>query len=1031
MFYTRKRNLFGIAVLLCTALVFLGCEALDIATVLSTTPDVPTGFRADAGAEQVVLTWTASQNAAVTGYKIRQIVDGSITPIDVAGRETVSYTVTGLTAGKPYRFTIAAMAGSIVGAASAEVTVTPTAAVTDEPTKKAAPAEKPAVVAAPAAPQPTATHADGQITISWDAVTGAASYTVYQGTNDNEVQNITEGSSAVITGLSNGTIYSFWVAAVNSGGSTLSAEITAAPQAALSAPAVPTELTAAAGASQVKLRWDAVSGATGYRVYQDGAVRSGDITVPRYTVRELTAGTAYTFTVRSFNSSGESEHSGSVEAVPLPAAPAGFTAGIEGGQVILTWAASEEVAVTGYTIRQTVDDTTTEIAVIGRETTSRTVTGLSGGKQYSFTITAAAGTVESGQSEAVTAVLLGAPVVTATPADGQITLSWDVVLGAGGYKIYQGTPENVIREQVYFLGEFLGYRDTESMEIIIQDSNSITNVVITGLSNGSEYSFWVTAIRGTDSVQSDEVKGTPAVPETIPAEAPVLTAGAGVDSVQLSWNAVSGAGEYKVYQDGNAVEATIRTPSYTVTGLTAGTSYSFTVSGVNSAGEGPQSASVTVTPLPPAVSGLAATAGIEQVVLTWTASTNAAVTGYTIRQTVDGTETEIDVTGMSTASHTVTGLTAGVAYSFTIAAVAGSTESTASSAVTATPAPPAVSGLAAAAGVAQVTLSWTASSNAGVTGYTIRQTVDGTETAIEVSGMAAASHTVTGLTAGKSHSFTITAVAGSTESTASSAVTATPAPPAVSGLAAAAGVQQVALSWTASSNAGVTGYKIRQTVDGTTTEIGVTGMSTASHTVTGLTAGAEHSFTIAAVAGTAESTTNSAVTATPTPPAVSGLAAAAGVAQVELAWTASSTAGVTGYTIRQTVDGTETEIDISGRETASHTVTGLANGKSYSFTIAAVAGTAESVQSTAVTATLLVLPVPQNVRAAVSEDADGTAGSRQQVVLSWDCRRWCSQLQGVSGQHGTGSNHNRCDPHGERLDRRAELPLHGECCFLV
>ena len=40
-------------------------------------------------------------------------------------------------------------------------------------------------------------------------------------------------------------------------------------------------------------------------------------------------------------------------------------------------------------------------------------------------------------------------------------------------------------------------------------------------------------------------------------------------------------------------------------------------------------------------------------------------------------------------------------------------------------------------------------------------------------------------------------------------------------------------------------------------------------------------------------------------------------------------------------------------------------------------------QSTAVTATPLI-GVPQNVRAAVSEDAAGTAGSRQQVVLSWD-----------------------------------------------
>jgi hypothetical protein len=191
--------------------------------------------------------------------------------------------------------------------------------------------------------------------------------------------------------------------------------------------------------------------------------------------------------------------------------------------------------------------------------------------------------------------------------------------------------------------------------------------------------------------------------------------------------------------------------------------------------------------------------------------------------------------------------------------------------------------------------------------------VDGTETEIAVSGRTTASRTVTGLTAGKSHSFTIAAVAGSTESTQSSAVTATPTLPAVSNFAAAAGVAQVALSWTASTTTGVTGYTIRQTVDGTETEIAVSGRTTASRTVTGLTAGKLHSFTIAAVAGTAESTQSTAVTATPiVPPPPQNVRATAGINRVTLTWTASTKTEVTGYKIRQTVDGTETEIAVSG-----------------------------------------------------------------------------------------------------------------------
>ena len=111
-------------------------------------------------------------------------------------------------------------------------------------------------------------------------------------------------------------------------------------------------------------------------------------------------------------------------------------------------------------------------------------------------------------------------------------------------------------------------------------------------------------------------------------------------------------------------------------------------------------------------------------------------------------------------------------------------------------------------------------------------------------------------------------------------------------------------------------------------EIDVTGMSTATHTVTGLTIGKSYTFKIKAVAGSVDSRYSAATSAVGLkPPAVTGLMATAGIGQVALSWTASTTTGVTGYTIRQTVDGTETEIDVSGMSAASHTVTGLAAGE--------------------------------------------------------------------------------------------------------
>ena len=121
---------------------------------------------------------------------------------------------------------------------------------------------------------------------------------------------------------------------------------------------------------------------------------------------------------------------------------------------------------------------------------------------------------------------------------------------------------------------------------------------VTGLTAGTEYSFTVSAVNSIgEGPQSEAVTAAPTAAESAPAAAPQgLTAAAGVEQVTLSWNAVSDASEYKVYQDGSALSPNVSGLTHTVTGLTAGTEYSFTVSAVNSVGEGPQSAEVTATP---------------------------------------------------------------------------------------------------------------------------------------------------------------------------------------------------------------------------------------------------------------------------------------------------------------------------------------------------------------------------------------------------------------------------------------------------
>jgi poly(3-hydroxybutyrate) depolymerase len=85
--------------------------------------------------------------------------------------------------------------------------------------------------------------------------------------------------------------------------------------------------------------------------------------------------------------------------------------------------------------------------------------------------------------------------------------------------------------------------------------------------------------------------------DALPAPTGVGTSNATASSMLVSWSAVSGAAGYNVYRGGSKVSSALVTgTSYTDTGLAAGTTYSWTVSTVNSSGaEGAQSSPASGT----------------------------------------------------------------------------------------------------------------------------------------------------------------------------------------------------------------------------------------------------------------------------------------------------------------------------------------------------------------------------------------------------------------------------------------------------
>jgi hypothetical protein len=191
---------------------------------------------------------------------------------------------------------------------------------------------------APSAPVPpsapssvTAVAGDGQVTISWGAVSGSTSYNVYYATakgvtraNGTKVTGATSGQT--VPSLSNNTTYYFVVTAVGANGESVeSSQVMATPVPGTPAgPSAPSGVMATAGNGQVAVSWNIVSGATSYNVYwstspnvtKTNGTKIPALAAPPYQHTGRTNGTTYYYIVTANTASGESAPSVEVSAKP-------------------------------------------------------------------------------------------------------------------------------------------------------------------------------------------------------------------------------------------------------------------------------------------------------------------------------------------------------------------------------------------------------------------------------------------------------------------------------------------------------------------------------------------------------------------------------------------------------------------------------------------------------------------------------------------------------------------------------------------
>jgi subtilase family serine protease len=268
-----------------------------------------------------------------------------------------------------------------------------------------------------------------------------------------------------------------------------------------------------------------------------------------------------------------------------------------------------------------------------------------------------------------------------------------------------------------------------------------------------------------------------------------LTASVSGQTVTLTWTAdTSAASGYDIYQgmatgpvSSTPVQQNVTGTSTTVTGLQFGQQYVFAITAVSSSGViSPRSSTVDVTTVPAAPTGVtvtapSATAGSLN--LAWTAS--AGATSYNLFEgtTAGGEGATPAQAGLSAASASLTNLTAGKQYFFTVVAVDAGGSSMASTETSGTTIANPPTGLAASAGNGSVSLTWTAST--GASGYNVYEgtTASGEGTQPVQSGVSGTSATIGGLTNGKKYYFTVAAVDAGGDSAPSGEASATPAAP--------------------------------------------------------------------------------------------------------------------------------------------------------------------------------------------------------------------------------------------------------------
>uniref|UniRef100_A0A3B1JJE0 protein-tyrosine-phosphatase n=1 Tax=Astyanax mexicanus TaxID=7994 RepID=A0A3B1JJE0_ASTMX len=564
----------------------------------------------------------------------------------IRGGSVVNYTVSSLSPGTKYTFTLYTVFEGVESSGFNFASVTTPSSVTDVWVKS---------------------RTETGLTLQWNKVNNSSSYSYrlnYNGIND-IINGSALGDNVVthnISSLSPGTKYSFTLYTVFEGVESSGFNFTN-----VTTPSTVTHvLVKSRTETELILEWDKVNNSSSYsyRLIYDGKndiINGSDFgnNVVNHTVSSLSPGTKYTFTLYTVFEGVESSGFNFTNVTTPSSVTDVWVKSRTETELILEWNKVNNIDNYSYRLIYNIMNITINGSDFENDTVTRNISSLSPGTKYTFTLYTVFEEVESSgfNFTNVTTPSSVNSISVKSRSENGLTLQWNKVNNSNSYS-YR-----------------LNY-DGINITINGSEGGSVVNYTVSSLSPGTKYTFTLyTVFEGVESSGFNFTNvTTPSIVTSVSVKSRTET------WLILEWNKVNNSSSYSYRLNYNEINNTINgsdfannVVTHNISSLSAGTKYSFTFYTVF---EGVESSGFNFTNVttPSSVNSVTVKSRTEtELILEWNKVNN--IDSYRLNNDRTYRINRGSEVGDNVVTQTVSGLSPGTKYNFTLYTVFEGVES--------------------------------------------------------------------------------------------------------------------------------------------------------------------------------------------------------------------------------------------------------------------------------------------------------------------------------------------------------------------